>query len=517
MFNLARRKKAKERSDNVVSSDHLLEMEILEVKTRLQDAISPAETYIMMTQSILVWENPKYTSVTFVFANILFWLATTMPIYRLIGLTGLVLVFADMWTTKIWPEIRVAPGDDEGWTPLYPRLLSVPELCHYGAANWVSVRHRVKWLNHFRRNHHARFFFLMVIVLGCGALLGTYISGMMLIYILVMCCLLLPGVAYHHLIQNALAHMQPFIHQTETYFNVKRKKRTRKVKKKGGAESLETSQADLDSDSDEYLPEEFLPTFDSPESGIPGISRPEIEGVTPALSQVSTDLDLSDDEIAMMPTTSMPAFDDSHLDESYSDIEQMDGHLEVPDVDMQASDSDLDTTLLKDGDEGYLEDNDSESDPSPSQSQKDMLFKESHFKNTSSDSDVSDEANLLQGLAIPDVNDESVSENPEGFIGHFTHQMAAAVTAETVSQNLSSLVSSTMYGLSRIQETVRGAVQATGGAADKPQQQPDDKGDMTDSLDPDILAEFDFLDDEDMGSDEEVMGAKSGDKESEKS
>lgn len=29
-----------------------------------------------------------------------------MRIYHLIGLTGLVVVFVDMWTKKIWPEIR---------------------------------------------------------------------------------------------------------------------------------------------------------------------------------------------------------------------------------------------------------------------------------------------------------------------------------------------------------------------------------------------------------------------------
>ena len=73
MFNLARRKKAKERSDTEIWSDQMLQMEILDTERRLQEVISPVESYIMMTQSILVWENPQYTSVMFVCANILFW------------------------------------------------------------------------------------------------------------------------------------------------------------------------------------------------------------------------------------------------------------------------------------------------------------------------------------------------------------------------------------------------------------------------------------------------------------
>ena len=138
-----------------------------------------------------------------------------------------------------------------------------------------------------------------------------------------------------------------------------------------------------------------------------------------------------------------------------------------------------------------------------------MFFKDRHFKESSGssqDGDEDEDEKLLQGLSIPDVNDESLNEAPEGFIGNLTHQVASAVTADAVSQNISSLMSSTMYGLNRIQETVRGAVQAapSTSAAAPPEPAASSKGDitdMTDSLDSDILAEFDFLEDEDMSED----------------
>lgn len=201
-----------------------------------------------------------------------------------------------------------------------------------------------------------------------------------------------------------------------------------------------------------------------------------------------------------MPTHSMPSFDDSQLDESFSDHEQFSSRLEVPDLENQASDSDLELTVTKnDG----VDEVDTVRDLTAAQQA--MLFKDSHFKDDSSDSDLNDEAQLLQGLAIPDVNDDSMSEPPEGMLGQFTQQMVAAVTADAVSQNLTSLVSSTMYGFSRLQETVRGAVQGTSDTSATQQQGAEaSKGDMADSLDSDILADFDFLDDEDMGSDEDL-------------
>jgi len=525
MFNVLRRKKEKEKDENPASKEDLLDMEILEVEKRFQDTVAPAETYIMMTQSILVWENPKYTAVFILCANILFWLATTMKIYRLVGLTGLVLVFSDMWTTKIWPEIAVPPpeGEDtEGWTEVHPRLLSVPELCHYAAVVWTTVNSYLSWLIHLRRNHHAKFFFLMVIVLGSGAVLGTYISGIMLIYIFVMGSLMLPGLIYHRFIEKFVERAQPIIHRTEKYFNVKRK-RTKKSKKKPGSSSLESSLASLVDESDdsehELLPEELLPSFELPVTGIPQIVQTgadgedgETFGVGLAVPGSDTlphsDLELSDEELAMIPKRSMPAFDDSRLDESHSDLEQ-DGHLEVPDVDTQGSDSELDETLLQDP--GQIDESESgEEDP---KGLGGMFFKDRHFKESSgsSSADEDEEEKLLRGLSIPDVNDESLNEPPEGFLGTITHQVASAVTADAVSQNISSLMSSTMYGLNRIQETVRGAVQSAPASATAAPPEPTaaskgDITDMTDSLDSDILAEFDFLEDEDMS--EEVADKK---------
>ena len=205
----------------------------------------------------------------------------------------------------------------------------------------------------------------------------------------------------------------------------------------------------------------------------------------------------------------MPRFDDSRLDESFSDQETFGTRLHVPDVDKEASDSDLDLTLTRGDDEPLEADDELDSngnDKPTKQAHEAMLFKESHFKEDSNSSD-SEETGLLKGLAMPGIDDEDVKEEPEGFIGQLTQQVAAAVTGEAVSEKMTTLMSSTMFGLSKLSETVRGAVQgAAGGGSPAKEGRTEKEEEMMESLDSDILAEFDFLDDEDMGDDDENDG-----------
>ena len=38
-----------------------------------RNLLNPAESYVMGIQSVMVWENPKYSAVVFAVVNILFW------------------------------------------------------------------------------------------------------------------------------------------------------------------------------------------------------------------------------------------------------------------------------------------------------------------------------------------------------------------------------------------------------------------------------------------------------------
>ena len=69
-----KRKKVKSRrSDNEPYDDQETLEEIKETEDSFMKVLSPVEPYIMMIQSVLVWEDPKYTAAMLVIVNILFW------------------------------------------------------------------------------------------------------------------------------------------------------------------------------------------------------------------------------------------------------------------------------------------------------------------------------------------------------------------------------------------------------------------------------------------------------------
>ena len=140
-----------------------------------------------------------------------------------------------------------------------------------------------------------------------------------------------------------------------------------------------------------------------------------------------------------------------------------------------------------------------------------MHFVQGHFKD-SSESDHDIEGELAEGLAFPDIQDELDSMAKD------ESASSATIATEMVSKTVSTLMSSTMSGLSKLSETasrlgesVRSAAKsATSGEVDGAAV-PLSEGDETDvtssgslrktfteSTDSDILAEFEFLEQEDL-------------------
>ena len=46
-----------------------------------RNLLNPAESYVMGIQSVMVWENPKYSAVVFAVVNILFWWASLFTLF----------------------------------------------------------------------------------------------------------------------------------------------------------------------------------------------------------------------------------------------------------------------------------------------------------------------------------------------------------------------------------------------------------------------------------------------------
>lgn len=171
----------------------------------ISKALGKVEPYVVWLQSIMIWENPVHTLVAYFCFNILFWLVVSLDLrfYFLFFSTTLVVLIYEMWVDKVWPEIRVPQpaeqGDNEGWTPLHPGVLSAPELSHYLNKVMQFSHNQYLRLQNLRNNQPGHFCALVSI--GCLLLMwiGRTISGTMLLYIIFMTLLLLPGLCIHFL------------------------------------------------------------------------------------------------------------------------------------------------------------------------------------------------------------------------------------------------------------------------------------------------------------------------------
>jgi len=464
---------------------------------RFRKILNPAESYVMGIQSVLVWENPKYSAIVFAIVNILFWLTTRTRFYHLVGLTGLFVVFTDMWTSKIWPEIRVPPppnADNEEWTPVHPRLLSVPELSCLIAKYWVKVFDTIDWIIHLRKKSHFKFFVLMVFILTGSAMLGTYISGIMLCYLTVMGTFTIPAIIYHNVTPQVMEYIKPFILKIDTTFNVKRVK-TKKGKRKAREHARDTAN---DSDSSDDDIREFVPT------PLPKIVRPqEDDGInenagllTPdsfSVSREVSDMDSNDEDFSFARgLRSMPGIDDDNQqDESHS---ENGSRLEVPDMELDASD-------ISEGEQDItLPARDPDRDMEETKADQ-MQFVSSHFKEpTPSESDEDSET---KGLKFPDFREvDSPEEQAEvhvGLLAAVASQLPASVTADLMSKTVSNIMSSTVAGLSMFGQSM---------SAQSPPEKSPPKKPMTESAESDIMAEFEFLDEEDLDLDTQPTGPK---------
>lgn len=187
---------------------------------------------------------------------------------------------------------------------------------------------------------------------------------------------------------------------------------------------------------------------------------------------------------------SMPGIDDSHLDDSHSETGS---RLEVPDMELEVSDvseNEQDLTLTVE-----------QQTPEKAES---MQFVSQHFKEpTPSESDDEVETS---GLKFPDfrevdnVDQGAASATREGLLAAVASQLPSAITADIMSKTVSSLVSSTVAGISKLGQSM--TAQKT---SESSKVQPKT---MSESVESDIMAEFEFLDDEDLDVDTADPGGK---------
>ncbi|KAM9454900.1 reticulophagy regulator 2 [Clarias gariepinus] len=264
--------------------------ELSSLRSRLQRWLAPYERAVLCAQSLLVWERPVHSAVAALALNTAFWLLSSTSLRPLFLICASLLAFTllERWKDKL-PQIAVlhaeAPGIERESMGVHPRLLSVAELSHHLAESYLTCSLYIQEMLQFKRQNHGKF--CVMTCSGCLllAMVGHYIPGVMISYIISLSVLLWPLVVYHELIQKMYTGLEPILMKLD--YSMKgdtqhRKHDKRKVKKE--QEEGDEPRAETESESEEEL-SCFAPTVDVK---------------TTALAMAITDSELSDEEVSIL-------------------------------------------------------------------------------------------------------------------------------------------------------------------------------------------------------------------------
>ncbi|NXX74507.1 RETR3 regulator, partial [Urocolius indicus] len=237
---------------------------VRELSAALRGRLGPYEPLLGALQAALVWERPGRGALCWAAAHGLFWFfaLTSLRLLFLLALTLMVTLCVDQWKRKIWPEIGVARPDEldnESWGYIHPRLLGVPELCHHLAEAWVSGTDFFSNLLIFKRQNPGKFCLLVCGVFTFLAVLGRYIPGLLLSYLLLLFILLWPLAVYHRVGQRMYMKLEPALRRLD--FGVGGYVISKQREKRLRARSLGQEAVDDGSDSEEELAA-FCPKLD---------------------------------------------------------------------------------------------------------------------------------------------------------------------------------------------------------------------------------------------------------------
>lgn len=264
--------------------------ELRRLRERLRGWLSQCEPAVNCAQRLLVWERPLHSSIAALTLNTLFWLLTSTslrPLFLLsVSLIGLTLL--ERWKDKL-PQITVwhpeAPVIERETLSEQPRLLSVEELSHHLAESVLTFSLYIQEMLQYKRQNHGKFCIMMCSGCLMLAMVGHYIPGIMISYIILLSVLLWPLVVYHELIQKMYTGLEPILMKLDYSMKgdtQRRKYDKRKLRKE--QEEGDEPRAETESESEEEL-SCFAPTVDVK---------------TTALAMAITDSELSDEEASIL-------------------------------------------------------------------------------------------------------------------------------------------------------------------------------------------------------------------------
>ncbi|KAM6348162.1 reticulophagy regulator 2 isoform 1-T1 [Alca torda] len=254
------------------------------------------EAALAAAQRLLVWERPLHSLVTAAALGGALWLfsSTSLRPLFLLSMSLLGILLLERWKPRFLFDFSAQPseepgGESEGVTSgAQPHLLSVPELCHCLAESWVTFRLYLQELLQYKRQNPAKF--CMSVCSGCLilAVVGHYVPGIMISYIILLSILLWPLVVYHELIQRMYTRLEPVLMKLD--YSMKAETLHHKHEKKKRQGKSEPAAGD----------EPTAETESESEAELSGFSPVQVDVKKTALALSITDSELSDEEASIL-------------------------------------------------------------------------------------------------------------------------------------------------------------------------------------------------------------------------
>ncbi|XP_020360059.1 reticulophagy regulator 2-like isoform X2 [Oncorhynchus kisutch] len=186
-----------------------------------------------------------------------------------------------------WPWVQYPEANpmERETMNVQPRLLSIPELSHHLVESYLYCCLFVQEMLQYKRQNHGKFCAMMCSGCSVLAVVGHYVPGIMISYIIALSVLVWPLVVYHELIQRMYTGLEPILMKLD--YSMKgdtqhRKHDKRKVKKE--VEEGDEPRAETESESEEEL----------------SCFAPLVDAKTTALAMAITDSELSDEEASIL-------------------------------------------------------------------------------------------------------------------------------------------------------------------------------------------------------------------------
>ncbi|XP_053570580.1 reticulophagy regulator 1 isoform X2 [Bombina bombina] len=165
-------------------------------------------------------KRPIRSLVTFICANILFWFLALTPwrLYHLISLILLGLVIIQIIKHFILSRSRGAQlwrYVSARWEVLNTSSECKPKLSQCIAESWSSYSAFLQELSHFKQQNPGKFCLLVCSVCSFFTILGSYIPGVALSYVILLCAFLCPLLKCNEFGQKACSKIKPVLQKLD--------------------------------------------------------------------------------------------------------------------------------------------------------------------------------------------------------------------------------------------------------------------------------------------------------------